>query len=49
MKSPKGSLLGILLGSSADFGDIVCYAVGVALIYAAEWALVKVRRKRDEG
>ena len=46
---PKGSLLGILLGSSADFGDIVCYAVGVALIYAAEWALVKVRRKRDEG
>ena len=45
---PKGSLLWILLGSSADFGDIVCYAVGVALIYAAEWALVKVRRKRDD-
>ena len=33
---PKGSLLGILLGSSADFADIVCYAVGVLLIYAAE-------------
>jgi Protein of unknown function (DUF2809). len=32
----KGSLLGILLGSSADFADIVCYAAGVLLIYGAE-------------
>lgn len=39
---PKGSLLGILLGSSADFADIVCYAVGVLLIYAAEWCFWKV-------
>ncbi len=46
---PKGSLLGILLGSSADFADMVCYAVGVALIYAVEWAFVKVRGNRDEG
>lgn len=38
----KGSLLGILLGSSADFGDIVCYAAGVVLIYAAEWCSRKV-------
>ena len=34
---PKGSLLGILLGSSADWADIACYAVGIVLIYAAEW------------
>lgn len=33
---PKGSLLGILLGSSADIRDVICYAVGVGLIYAAE-------------
>ena len=39
---PKGSLLGILLGSSADFADILCYAVGTVLIYAAEWRFGKV-------
>ena len=38
----KGSLLGILLGSSADFADIVCYAAGTLLIYAAEWCCGKV-------
>ena len=30
---PKGSLPGILLGSSADWGDMLCYAAGTALIY----------------
>lgn len=39
---PKGSLLGILLGSSADVADIVCYAAGVLLIYAAERCFGKV-------
>ena len=42
MGIPKGSLLGILLGSSDDFADIVCYAVGVLLIYAAERCFKKV-------
>lgn len=39
---PKGSLLGILLGSSADFADILCYAVGVLLIYAVQRCFGKV-------
>lgn len=39
---PKGSLLGILLGSSADVADILCYAAGALLIYAAEWCFRKV-------
>ncbi len=48
---PQGSLLGILLGSSADFADILCYAAGVALIYAAEWILGKThwRKHRESG
>ena len=37
---PKDSLLGILLGSSPDFADIVCYAAGTLLIYTAERCLV---------
>ena len=45
---PKGSLLGILLGSSADLGDILCYAVGTVLIYSAEWFVLRIRRHSDE-
>ena len=45
---PKGSLLGILLGSSADLGDILCYAVGTVLIYSAEWFILRIRRHSDE-
>ena len=45
---PKRSLLGILLGSSADLGDIVCYAVGVLLIYTAEWCFGKALRKKSQ-
>ena len=45
---PKGSLLGILLGSSADFADILCYAVGTVLIYLAEWFILRIRRHSDE-
>ena len=45
---PKGSLLGILLGSSADFADILCYAVGTVLIYSAEWFILRIRRHSDE-
>ena len=45
---PKGSLLGILLGSSADWADIACYAVGIVLIYAAEWCFGKALRKKSQ-
>ena len=44
---PKGSLLGILLGSSADFADILCYAVGVLLIYAVQRCLGIVVKQTD--
>ncbi|MBQ9901248.1 MAG: DUF2809 domain-containing protein [Clostridia bacterium] len=44
----KGSLLGILLGSSADFADILCYAAGTLLIYAAEWIILKIWGRCDE-
>ena len=42
---PKGSLLGILLGSSADWADILCYVVGTLLIYAGEWGFGKVLQR----
>ena len=45
---PKGSLPGILLGSSADFADILCYAAGTLLIYMAEWIILKIRGRCDE-
>ena len=45
---PKRSLLGILLGSSADLGDIVCYAVGVLLIYAVQRCFGKALRKKSQ-
>ena len=45
---PKGSLLGILLGSSADFADILCYAVGVLLIYAVQRCFGKALRKKSQ-
>jgi Protein of unknown function (DUF2809). len=45
---PKGSLLGILLGSSADFADIVCYVAGTLLIYASEWILLNMWGRCDE-
>ena len=44
---PKGSLLGILLGSSADFADILCYAVGVLLIYAVQRCFGIVVKQTD--
>lgn len=47
LEIPKGSLLGILLGSSADFADILCYAVGVLLIYAVQRCLGIVVKQTD--
>lgn len=40
----KGSLLGIIIGSHADFKDIICYLAGVALIYAAEFVCGRFTR-----
>ncbi len=42
----KGSLLGIIIGSHADFKDIVCYSVGVVLIYLAESACRRLADRR---
>ena len=39
----KGSLAGILLGSSADPLDLLCYALGTALLYLAGWAESMIR------
>lgn len=40
----KVSLLGIMLGSTADIKDILCYLAGVALIYASEFVCGKFTR-----
>lgn len=41
----RSSILGIMLGSVADWRDVACYVVGVALIYAAE--LIGNKRQRN--
>lgn len=43
----RGSILGIMLGSVADIRDVLCYAVGVGLIYLVEWGLAKIWRKSE--
>lgn len=40
----RGSMLGIMLGSVADWRDVACYVVGVGLIYAAECIANKQQR-----
>ena len=46
----RGSLLGILLGSVADWRDVICYAMGTVLIYSAEHFSRKQQRHcRKEG
>lgn len=37
----KNSILGIMLGSHADLNDIICYAVGTALIYITQVIIAK--------
>lgn len=42
----RGSILGIIIGSTGDVKDVLCYAVGVIFIYAYnafEYALLKRR------
>ena len=41
---PRGSFLGILLGSVFDFKDILCYAAGCALL--AVYEIIIFARKR---
>ena len=45
---PRGSLPGILLGSSADWGDMLCYAAGTALIYLTEYCFFFYSDKKRE-
>ena len=45
---PRGILLGILLGSSADWGDMLCYAAGTALIYLTEYCFFFYSDKKRE-
>lgn len=43
----RSSILGIMLGAVADIRDVLCYAVGVMLIYAAEWAFAKIHGRQQ--
>ena len=36
-----GTILGVVLGSTADWKDIVCYGLGCLLFTGAEWLLLK--------
>ncbi len=38
----KGSLLGIIIGSTADIKDILCYIAGIILIYLSGFAISKI-------
>lgn len=40
----KGSLLGIIIGSTFDVHDLVCYAVGGALAFVAQWLVSALHR-----
>lgn len=33
-----GTMLGIILGATADWRDVVCYGIGCVLFAACEWA-----------
>ena len=39
-----GTVLGIILGATADWRDVVCYGIGCVLFAAWEWGVKKLRR-----
>ena len=39
-----GTALGIILGATADWRDVVCYGIGCVLFAACEWGVKKLRR-----
>jgi len=44
-----GTWLGILIGSTFDLADMVCYAVGCLLFFFAEWIAVEKRKGSPKG
>ena len=44
-----GTWLGILIGSTFDLADMVCYAVGCLLFLFAEWIAVEKRKGSPKG
>ena len=40
----QGTALGIMLGSTFDWKDILCYAAGCAAFAGAEWLIGRLRR-----
>lgn len=44
----KSGVLRIVLGATFDWTDILCYAVGCAMFYAAERLFIKRRRGTDD-
>ena len=44
----KSGIIHLLLGSTFDWKDIICYAIGCVLFYAAEAALIKSRMIRSK-
>lgn len=39
-----GTALGIILGATADWRDVVCYGIGCVLFATCEWGVKKLRR-----
>ena len=44
-----GTWLGILIGSTFDLADMVCYAVGCLLFFFAEWIAVEKQKGSPKG
>ncbi len=42
----RGTVLGVIIGSTFDVGDLVCYAAGCAIFALVEWAMLKITLKR---
>ncbi len=45
---PEGSLPAVILGTRADWRDILCYAIGALLILASIHIIKSIRRQKGE-
>ena len=43
----EGTVIGVILGSTFDWRDIVCYGVGCLAFTAVEWAVFKMMKKSN--
>lgn len=43
----QGTVLGIIVGSTFDSADLVCYSVGVAIFSLTEFILLKTKNKTE--